>query len=275
MANLTGAVAPASTLAAIPYPGKILKIGSGPKSLVKTLQHRLNEVGCGPIDEDGDFGERTDRAVRLFQARFTDQEGQPLMVDGEVGSLTWSRLFGSQTVPVTNAPASPLLQKALDIAATQIGVLEHPLGSNRGPEVDTYLRSAGIDPTTGHFAWCAAFVYFCFDQAAAALHRNNPLVKTGGVMAHWNGAGTRGIPRITHAKARQNPSLIKPGHIFVIDLGSGLGHTGLVERVVGGKLVTIEGNTNDNGSREGIGVFRRESRKIEGISKGFIDYGGE
>src|SRR6478672_8324785 len=142
MANLTGAVAPASTLGAIPYPGKILKIGSGPKSLVKMLQQRLNEVGCGPIDDDGDFGDKTERAVRLFQARFTDQKGQPLVVDGEVGSITWSRLFGSQTVPVTNAPASPLLQKALDIAATQIGVLEHPLGSNRGPEVDTYLRSA-------------------------------------------------------------------------------------------------------------------------------------
>jgi hypothetical protein len=37
-------------------------------------------------------------------------------------------------------------------------------------------------------------------------------------------------------------------------------------------LVTIEGNTNDNGSREGIGVFRREQRKISSINKGFVDF---
>jgi hypothetical protein len=38
--------------------------------------------------------------------------------------------------------------------------------------------------------------------------------------------------------------------------------------VAGGKLITIEGNTNDGGSREGVGVFLRESRKIAQINKG-------
>ena len=36
----------------------------------------------------------------------------------------------------------------------------------------------------------------------------------------------------------------------------------------------IEGNTNVAGSREGIGVFRRNGRKVLSIDKGFIDYGG-
>jgi hypothetical protein len=36
--------------------------------------------------------------------------------------------------------------------------------------------------------------------------------------------------------------------------------------------VTIEGNTNEGGGREGIGVFRRNRRKVRGINKGFIDY---
>ncbi len=35
---------------------------------------------------------------------------------------------------------------------------------------------------------------------------------------------------------------------------------------------TEEGNTNDNGSRNGIGVFQRDARKISKINKGFIDY---
>ena len=46
----------------------------------------------------------------------------------------------------------------------------------------------------------------------------------------------------------------------------------MVLEVANGRLVTVEGNTNDNGSREGIGVFRRDSRKISTINKGFIDY---
>jgi hypothetical protein len=85
----------------------------------------------------------------------------------------------------------------------------------------------------------------------------------------------KGIPRITATQGKHNPSLVKPGHIFVIDTGpaGGAGHTGLVERVIGGKLVTIEGNTNEGGSREGVGVFRRTQRTIVSINKGFINYG--
>ena len=62
--------------------------------------------------------------------------------------------------------------------------------------------------------------------------------------------------------------------MFVVDTGGGHGHMGLVAEVLGGKLITIEGNTNDGGSREGVGVFRRESRKIAEINKGFVDYSG-
>ena len=35
----------------------------------------------------------------------------------------------------------------------------------------------------------------------------------------------------------------------------------VVQEVAGGKIITIEGNTNVEASPEGIGVFRRESRK--------------
>jgi hypothetical protein len=55
--------------------------------------------------------------------------------------------------------------------------------------------------------------------------------------------------------------------------GGGNGHTGIVEKVIGGRRVTIEGNTSDAGSREGIDVFRRDAGKIASINKGFIDYG--
>ena len=53
-----------------------------------------------------------------------------------------------------------------------------------------------------------------------------------------------------------------------MDFGKGLGHTGFVEKVEGNVIHTIEGNTNDTGSREGYEVCRR-TRKVEQC-KGFI-----
>ena len=48
---------------------------------------------------------------------------------------------------------------------------------------------------------------------------------------------------------RRMPRAFRLGMIFTMDFGGGAGHTGLVESVDGGRLVTIEGNTNDDGSR--------------------------
>jgi hypothetical protein len=62
--------------------------------------------------------------------------------------------------------------------------------------------------------------------------------------------------------------------LFIISLGKGLGHSGMVIETKGGRMVTIEGNTNEGGSRNGIGVFKREARKINQVNKGFIDYSG-
>lgn len=260
------------SVAPLPFPGKIVKRGHKDKETVLAVQRRLNELGCGPIDEDGDFGKQTHDGVVLFQARFSDTDGLPLKRDGEIGSITWAALFGEQSVTVRHETSSELLKGVLEFAATQVGIRE--TSPNRGPEVDQYVRSVGLDPA-GRFPWCVAFVYFCFEKASKKLGRINPMVKTAGVLDHWNRAESKRASRITLARAKNNPALIKPGHIFVIDTGTagGAGHTGLVERVIGGKLVTIEGNTNEGGSREGIGVFRREQRTIASINKGFIDYG--
>lgn len=156
-----------------------------------------------------------------------------------------------------------LTLKALQIAAGEVGVMEDPPLSNRGPRVDEYVRAVGLDPAGGH-AWCQAFVYWCFEQAAKELGIPNPCVKTAGVLDHWNRTKGRkfigGIPTAQY-----------PGLLFVILHGAGLGHTGFVESVDGISLITIEGNTNDGGSREGVGVFRRR-RPLASIGR-FVDYG--
>ena len=74
------------------------------------------------------------------------------------------------------------------------------------------------------------------------------------------------------ARASDRPSLVRPGMVFVLATGGGHGHVGFVESLTGVVLTTIEGNTNEGGSREGVGVFRRVGRRISTINQGFVDY---
>lgn len=149
-------------------------------------------------------------------------------------------------------------------------VKEQPKGSNAGTEVGNYLKSVGLKPG---LPWCAAFVYYIFDQLSKRLGQKNPLPKTGGVMHHWESAPAD--TKITVAQARANHNLIKPGQIFIMSRpGKGLGHTGIVVNVdpSKGTFTSIEGNTNDRLSGEGdrVGVNTRAINSRSLI--GFIDY---
>lgn len=143
-----------------------------------------------------------------------------------------------------------LAKKTLEIAITQIGVEEIPKNSNSGPEVEIYLKSVGLGKG---YSWCMAFVYWCTQKAALQLVVKNPLKRTAGVLDQFN----------------SRPFLIafapQPGDVFIMDFGKGLGHTGIVEKIVGNTVFTIEGNTNNEGGREGYKVCRkkREIRTIK------------
>lgn len=149
-------------------------------------------------------------------------------------------------------------------------IKESPKGSNRGPKVTAYLQSTGLP---GGNPWCMAFVYYVFQELSKALGTTNPLVKTAGVKAHWNQADKS--LKIDIAKAKADPSLIKPGQIFIMSRpGEGLGHTGIVLSVdpSAKTITTIEGNTNDQKSGEGdrVGINKRPLNGTPFL--GFIDY---
>lgn len=244
------------------YPGRAVREGDPRIDVVEAVQTRLNELGCGPLSVDGIFGAATESAVELFQTR------RNVRADGVVGPLTWDELF--QDAPSSDATApTPLLARTLEIALSQEGVREDAGTPNRGPVVDQYIRSVGLDPA-GDYSWCQAFVYWCFTESARALSVRNPCVRTAGVLDHW--ARSPPVARIYASAALVDPAAIRPGAIFIIDHGSGHGHTGLVTRVASGEIDTIEGNTNQRGSREGDGVYR-QTRTIASINVGFIDYG--
>jgi hypothetical protein len=256
-----------------PYPGHYLKEGSTDRDSTRLVQERLNQVHCGPVAEDGRFDSETTAAVQLFQARSVDSRGQALTIDGIVGPLTWGALFGPDSLPDGIGEAvSPLVKSTVIIARTQIGVREDPVGSNRGPEVDAYIRSVGLDPEDDSYPWCAAFIYWSFQEAADSVGRENPAIQTAGVLDHWKKAGRKGITRLSPGQIEEDFSLLRSGMLFVISTGQGKGHMGIVEGFRDGCLVTIEGNTNFSGGREGVGVFRRTSRKLTDINTGFISY---
>ena len=247
------------------YPGREIKKGETDKRIITAIQNRLQELGIAQFEGLGVFGPKTEQAVKAFQARFSDLNGNPLVADGKVGSITWESLFGPGSVPSNDIPRSEGIHLVLEVARGEIGILEAPPGSNWGPKVQSFLASAGVGFPA---PWCAGFVYWCFEQAAKNAGKKNPVFKTGGVLMHWNKTTAK---KILSKEAIANPGLLKPGQIFIMNFGGGLGHTGLVESVNGGFINVIEGNTNDNGSREGIGVFRRV-RKINSINKGFLEY---
>lgn len=149
-----------------------------------------------------------------------------------------------------------LSQNALEIAITQVGQDEKPHGSNWGEPVKTYLHSVGVDFPA---SWCMAFVYWSFQRAADELQVANTAIKSAGVLYVWN-----------KADATIRATVPSIGSVFVMDFGGGHGHTGIVEKFDDTFIYTIEGNTNDTGSREGVEVCRR--KRIRKSIKGYLNY---
>jgi peptidoglycan hydrolase-like protein with peptidoglycan-binding domain len=260
------------------YPGSIVNKKSGTTAQVKAIQARLKALGLGQGLSAGVFDSAMESAIKLFQSQNTDAAGEPLKVDGIVGRFTWMALFGQPQLLVF-APPADFAAQAMAAAVSQLGVMELPGQANRGSQVDTFLRAAGIKNPAGNppggYPWCQAFVYWCFEQSALMLNRTNPSPKTAGVLDHWNkSVAATHIQKITQTAALAKLSLVQPGMLFVNDYGGGYGHIGFIESVYGdGRLVTIEGNANNAGEREGLGVFRLTRRKVsDGELKGFLDY---
>ena len=128
----------------------------------------------------------------------------------------------------------------LEVAASQVGVRE--TGRNRGPEIDGYLRSIGLEPGQ---PWCAAFVAWCLMRSGVARDR---LPASAGAVRAW----------VRWAEATDRIEA-KPGRgwLFWWLNADGWGHIGFVAGGIPGLFRTIEGNTDDAGTREGDGVRRR------------------
>ena len=127
-------------------------------------------------------------------------------------------------------------EAVLSIARPLVG--EREIGPNDGPFVKEVLASVGLGP--GH-PWCAAFNFYVFRKAGFESR-----VPRSAWSPDWVRGGRRGNPHKADVFGIYFPA---KGRVA---------HTGLVEVAGEAFVTTIEGNTNEAGSREGDGVYRKK-----------------
>jgi len=144
----------------------------------------------------------------------------------------------SRKKELTESQKRTALQK---VYISQVGVREKT-GKNDGPEVEAYLKSTNLGPG---FAWCAAFVKWCFDQ----INHSVPITAWSPT-AH----NSKNIVYFRNRFEKQP----QQGDVFTLYYPNKgrIGHTGFYDKMNNESMVqTVEGNTNGAGSREGDGVY--------------------
>lgn len=146
------------------------------------------------------------------------------------------------------------------VAARYLGTREE--SRNRGPHLEEFWKATSYpDGAANREPWCSAFVSFCVQQAdkeSSELRLRVP--PTFPAVAQWLPWAKRpetGCVIFTPNDVRLEKYLPEPGDIVVYL--PRLSHVGIVEAYFAGAgvVATIEGNTNEAGSREGDGVYRK------------------
>lgn len=216
-----------------------------------SMQHPSSGTAAGI---DGDFGPATEKAVLNFQkANNVTQNG---IVDQKTFDLLVSPLKKAFEDPVQG---SNLRELVVNTAKNHLK--NHPFElvihnqSNSGPWVRSYMDgNEGSD-----WFWCMGFVQAIIDQAASVQGKNFKTLMP--LTYSCDTVGTTGLQKkiLTRFQtARTNPSLLKPGDIFLLQKTTNdWFHTGIVTAINGDLIETIEGNTNSDGSHNGNAVMNR------------------
>jgi hypothetical protein len=144
------------------------------------------------------------------------------------------------------SPALLLVERA----SRQVGVREDKPYNNTGKSVEVYQKA--VDGKAQKEPWCMGLVQFCIKKIEAETGKKSRIYRSEHCLTVWN-------------KSPKPMRILKPepGCVVIWRHGASTsGHTGIVESVGVDFMVVIEGNTNDDGSREGNGVYRKK-RKIK------------
>jgi len=153
-----------------------------------------------------------------------------------------------------------MISKLAKIAESQVGVRES--GRNSGEHVRKYQGATSLEEK--EFAWCAAFVDWCI----AEWLKDAEAVKWLGLRVRtpdaWRPKTALAYGFLGWAKDRPNTTEIlmpsaeaQAGDIVMYTFS----HVGIVISDNGKTIQTVEGNTNEEGSREGDGVYYKTRNK--------------
>jgi hypothetical protein len=168
------------------------------------------------------------------------------------------------TVPVFNGVPNGLGHKRaliIGVALQKQGIVEKPLGSNRGPEVERLIPAWAIpdDPKARGPAWCCFAAFKIAHEATGAF----PLGRWhGSCTKAWKAAQKAGV-----AVRNDGTRVPYPGDAFLIGEGDDMRHIGIVYRVAvdGSAINTLEGNCGQR--------FRCGTRSlVDGQIAGWIDF---
>ena len=230
---------------------------------VKLIQEWLNLHDI-ELAVDGDFGPATEYGVREFQIRNT----LTLAVDGIVGNRTFEKLIEPMTKAIDYIDCIGCLsisKRVTKYAKQHLNQNPREVGGqNMGPWVRLYM-----DGYEGNnWPWCAGFVCYILQQA----YNDDPVV----LMPFEKSFSVDNIVRsavrnkVFYKENEVKKDEIVPGSFYVLRKEWGdWTHIGIVLEVKNDIMITVEGNTNEQGSREGIKV----AKKIRGFkNKDFIIY---
>ena len=234
---------------------KLLKVGSKGYDVQKVqewlnLWRFVDSEWFHRVSVDGDYGAQTEGVVRDFQ------QHRNLKVDGAVGANTFRSLCSPMFNAFSRIDGSDRRALVVSYARQHLKNIPRELyRSNTGPWVRAYM-----DGNEGkEWAWCMGFVQTILDQATTTLGQ-----KFTDIMPHsysCDVVGNYGLQEkklIRNVNLRNNPDLIETGDVFLnMKTQFDWVHTGIVIGVEGDWIHTIEGNTNDEGSREGFEVCLR------------------
>lgn len=218
-------------------------------SKVRDLQRLLRKRGL-IVEIDGEFGAATYAAVRAFQSENMDQHGQPLVVDGKVGPLSWWSLTHLKpdlevpsaveydVMPPARLGGNALGRRALQVAIEELKAGACEIGGNNcGKWVSKYLAPVGF--AEGQ-PWCASFVSWCFLQACGGDKVRMPFPYSSSARGMLSSLKKR-----NWAYGPDSEYAPRPGDLVIwwrVQADGWQGHVGLVHQLRDGMLYTIEGN---------------------------------
>lgn len=161
---------------------------------------------------------------------------------------------------VANIPSIEAVRLAVQETYTaEIGVTED-LGPNDGVRIRQYREA--VSQFDYPVSWCAIFAMYVYHVNDVEYKPANEWVPT------WSNRN------VIYAKGKTNNKTPKTGDVFTLFYASlkREGHIGFVDnwQSSGDYFITVEGNTNIAGSREGDGVYRK--RRLKASIHKVMDY---